>query len=133
MVSFHKKEFSLFSAWIFSLIIISIGYYPLINDRLYLVDDITRSIKGYFGWIELGRPLTEWLAMFLSTSSDRLADITPLPQLSSIVALSYLTILLLKNTFHKITIGNVLICITVAVNPLLLGNMLFRFDSLSMI
>ncbi|WP_373926667.1 glucosyltransferase domain-containing protein, partial [Enterobacter hormaechei] len=41
--------------------------------------------------------------------------------------------LLLKNTFHKITIGNALICITVAVNPLLLGNMLFRFDSLSMI
>ena len=133
MVSFHKKELSLFNAWIFSLVIISIGYYPLINDRLYLVDDITRSIKGYFGWMELGRPLTEWLAMFLSTSSDRLADITPLPQLLSIVALSYLTVLLLKNTFHKITIGNALICITVAVNPLLLGNMLFRFDSLSMI
>lgn len=133
MVSFHKKELSLFNAWILSLVIISFGYYPLINDRLYLVDDITRSIKGYFGWMELGRPLTEWLAMFLSTSSDRLADITPLPQLLSVVALSYLTMLLLKNTFNKITIGNTLICITAAVNPLLLGNMLFRFDSLSMI
>lgn len=133
MVDFHKKELSPVNAWFFSFAIIAIGYYPLINDRIYLVDDITRSINGYFGWFGLGRPLTEWLAIILSTSSSRLADITPMPQLLSIVALTYLTKILIKNIFNKITIGNVLICITVAVNPLVLGNMLFRFDSLSMI
>ncbi|MEI9480264.1 glucosyltransferase domain-containing protein [Enterobacter cancerogenus] len=133
MISFYKKKVSDFNAWLFNFVVIAVSYYPLINDRLYLVDDITRSIKGYFGWLQLGRPLTEWLAMMLSTNSERLADITPLPQILSIFALSYLTMLLLKNLFDEITVGGILICLTVAVNPLVLGNMLFRFDSLSMI
>lgn len=133
MISFHKKELSSFNAFMLSLVIIILGYYPLITDRIYLVDDITRSIKGYFGWIGLGRPLTEWLAIVLSTSSVRLADISPLPQLLSMLALSTLVIILLKSTFKDITVGNVLICITIAVNPLTFGNMLFRFDSLSMV
>lgn len=133
MINIHKKQLTWANAWLFTLVIIAIAYFPLVNDRIYLVDDITRSIKGYFGWFGLGRPLTEWLAIILSTRATRLADITPLPQILSIISLAYLTMLLLKNTFQEITIGSVLICITVAVNPLVLGNMLFRFDSLSMI
>ncbi|QJT81350.1 glucosyltransferase domain-containing protein [Kosakonia sp. MUSA4] len=133
MISFYNKELSSFNAFLLSLVVITLGYYPLINDRIYFVDDITRSIKGYFGWIGLGRPLTEWLAMVLSTSSVRLADITPLPQLLSMLALSSLVMILLKNTFKDVTVGNVLICSTIAVNPLIFGNMLFRFDSLSMV
>lgn len=132
MIYFHKKELSLFNAWALCCVIIAIAYFPIINERIYFVDDITRSIKGYFGWTELGRPLSEWLAMILTASRRNLADITPLPQLLSILVLSYLSIILIKNLFNNVTVGSVLICVTVAVNPLVFGNMLYRFDSLSM-
>lgn len=132
MFKLINKELSLYKAGLISFCLILFAYYPLISERIYFVDDITRSIKGYFGWIELGRPLTEWLAMFLTLNSSVLADVTPLPQLLSIFIFSFSILILIRNAFSKVTLGALLISATTVINPLVLGNMLYRFDSLSM-
>ncbi|AEN65383.1 hypothetical protein Entas_2655 [Enterobacter soli] len=128
-----NKEISLRNAGLLSFALILFAYFPLLNDRIYFVDDITRSIKGYFGWTELGRPLTEWLAMLMTINSGILADITPLPQLLSIFVLSCTVLILIRNAFSRVSIATVLISTTAVINPLVLGNMLYRFDSLSMV
>ena len=127
-----NKEISLRYAGLTSFCLILFAYFPLLNDRIYFADDITRSIKGYFGWTQLGRPLAEWLAMVMTINSGILADITPLPQLLSIFVLSCIVLILVKNAFTKVSIAAVLISTTAVINPLVLGNMLYRFDSLSM-
>ena len=128
-----NKEISLRNAGLISFCLILFAYFPLLNDRIYFVDDITRSIKGYFGWTELGRPLTQWLAMLMTVNSEILADITPLPQLLSIFVLSCTGLILIRNAFSKVSIAAVLISTTAVINPLVLGNMLYRLDSLSMV
>ncbi|WP_312769818.1 glucosyltransferase domain-containing protein [Enterobacter soli] len=128
-----NKEISLRNAGLLSFGLILFAYFPLLNDRIYFVDDITRSIKGYFGWTELGRPLTEWLAMLMTINSGILADITPLPQLLSIFVLSCTVLILIRNAFSRVSIAAVLISTTAVINPLVLGNMLYRLDSLSMV
>lgn len=112
--------------------LISFAYLPFIFDRIYFIDDITRSIKGYFGWIGLGRPLTELIAIVLTINTKTLADITPLPQLLSITALLVASMLLVRNISDRITLGSILISLTAVINPLVFSNMLYRFDSLSM-
>lgn len=112
--------------------LLALAYTPFVFDRIYFIDDITRSIKGYFGWIGLGRPLTELIAMVLTTNTQTLADVTPLPQLLSIIILLAAAMLLVRNLNERITLGTTLISLTAVVNPLIFSNMLYRFDSLSM-
>lgn len=133
MFKLINKELSLYKAGLISFGLILFAYFPLINDRIYFVDDTTRSIKGYFGWTELGRPLTEWLYMMMTLNSKLLADITPLPQLLSIFILCITVIIIIRNTFSYPSIAAVLISMTAVINPLVMGNMLYRYDSLSMV
>ncbi|CAM8560147.1 glucosyltransferase domain-containing protein [Enterobacter asburiae] len=132
MFNIIDKNISTNRAFGIFLGLLSFAYVPFIFDRIYFIDDITRSIKGYFGWIGLGRPLTELIAIVLTINTKTLADITPLPQLLSIAALLAASMLLVRNISDRVTLGTILISLTAVINPLVFSNMLYRFDSLSM-
>src|SRR5262245_45418572 len=56
-------------------------YWPLIDVRYYYLDDMARSVEGYYAYTSSGRPLTDILLSTLTLGGERLTDIAPAPQL----------------------------------------------------
>jgi hypothetical protein len=108
---------------------------PILLASVDYIDDTSRKLEGSYQWGGLGRILTEALMHVVTFSAGDMVDVGNLPQILSIPVLAfagYLVALILakKNT---IKVSDWLIGSLVVVNPLLLPNLSFRFDSLSMV
>ncbi len=104
----RKNGSSLLSDWLtlntktcrfFYALTILYGIYVLpvlLADRFYH-DDLTRSLRGVTGWNNDARPLAEWLMKWLCGGFP-IGDISPLPLLLSVVLLSYVMTLYVKQS-----------------------------------
>lgn len=102
----------------------------LIANRLY-VDDIGRATHGYLSWDDNGRPLAS-LIMKLVTTNSSMIDVSPLPQLLGVIlfcaAIHLLSIRIgVDNKFDRVLI----VAATVS-TPIILENLSYKFDALTM-
>ncbi len=114
------------------LCISSLFVYPILNSGVYYVDDIARTSNGGLGWGVLGRPISDLLMLLLSFSSTRLADVTPLPQIISIIIIAF-SIFTLSLIFDKESkLATTIASASAILFPFFIQNIAYRFDSLSM-
>ncbi|MDF7473915.1 glucosyltransferase domain-containing protein [Proteus mirabilis] len=107
-------------------------YIPLILSDLFYIDDIGRSIYGYANWIYNGRPLADIIMITLSFGSP-IIDLSPLPQVLSVIILCACVIFLIKSISNDNRVSFIIIASTaLLINPFYLENMSYKFDSLPM-
>ncbi|MEG6214651.1 glucosyltransferase domain-containing protein [Enterobacter quasihormaechei] len=104
---------------------------PILMANVYYVDDLMRASTGILGWVTLGRPLTDISFQSLSASSQAV-DIFPLGLILSVTVLSASSTVLIVTSGMKKTLMNALIFALIWFNPMMLQNLSYRFDSLSM-
>jgi len=114
-----------------SLVVIGLGLVPLIATRALYLDDMSRVLDGYFGWMLNARPVAEGIMRLLGFG-DVLVNVAPLPQLAAWglaagMALAWWRWLPGLSLVGCVA-GNALIWLT----PFTLQNFSYVFDSLPM-
>lgn len=104
---------------------------PILLANVYYIDDLMRSTSGILGWIFLGRPLTD-LTFQIVSSSNQAIDIFPLGLIISVLFLTLASMILLITTGIKKKLFTILLFSMIWMNPMMLQNLSYRFDSLSM-
>ncbi len=103
----------------------------LTHDRIY-IDDIGRSISGYFiNWYEVGRPLSD-VFLYLVHLGYPFVNISPLPQILSIFIVSVGCVSLSKCYSIKSPFVAAVCTLPIAGQPYFLQNMSYNFDSPTM-
>jgi Glucosyl transferase GtrII len=111
---------------------------PLFFDGRYYLDDLGRSIHGYADWQLDGRPFASIFTALLNFKSpifgqEHLFDISPLPQIMGLVALSLAATILCFNLFGKASdFYSVLVVFPIIGSPFFLQNLSYKFDAFSM-
>lgn len=123
-----KKQF--FKYFFCFLIIFLLGIYSLIRANFNYIDDLGRTHKGYRGWQNFSRYISNILSVFIHTGTY-LADISPLPQIIAVIFLSISGILLLRilSDNKQFSIIKVFALIPLGLSPYFLECLSFKFDS----
>ncbi|WP_288476618.1 glucosyltransferase domain-containing protein [uncultured Pantoea sp.] len=101
------------------------------TGRLYL-DDLGRSLYGYTSWGQDGRPASDLIMSALSFGAP-IFDITPLPQILSVIVLSAALSLWGAKYLPKAGIAASVACVLYFIlSPFFLENLSYRYDSLPM-
>ncbi|HGG1696600.1 TPA: glucosyltransferase domain-containing protein [Escherichia coli] len=103
---------------------------PLVSINAQYLDDIARTVDGYYGWSIDGRPLAD-LIYYILSHGGRIVDLYPITQIISYMLVGVSSYTLCRH-FGLSGAHAVLISIPAFASPLLLGNMLFRYDSINM-
>ena len=114
-----------------SLVVIGLGLVPLIATRALYLDDMSRALDGYYGWILNARPAAEGIMRLLGFG-DVLVNVAPLPQLAAWGLAAGMALAwwrwLPGLSLAGCVVGNALIWLT----PFTLQNFSYAFDSLPM-
>ncbi len=114
-----------------SLVVIGLGLVPLIATRELYLDDMSRALDGYYGWMLNARPAAEGIMRLLGFG-DVLVNVAPLPQLAAWGLASGMALAwwrwLPGLSLTGCVVGNALIWLT----PFILQNFSYAFDSLPM-
>ena len=107
---------------------------PIILADRYYNDDLGRTLWGASGWVGDGRPLTEALLLFL-TGGAPVVDIAPLPLLLAVAALALALAMYAQRVLGAFQCDGILwyALFLVLANPLLLPNLSYRYDCLTMV
>jgi len=98
------------------------------SDYLYN-DDVGRAIAGYRGWYNWSRYISEFASIFIHADTN-LTDISPLPQLLSVLMLAISSVLLVYVTGNrKITVVRLLASIPLGLSPYFLECLSYKFDA----
>lgn len=118
---------------IITILLSALYYYPILYANTFYADDAYRINVGFFGWNELGRYFANGVAYLYSANTQAILDIFPLSLFLNILLLSLSSVLLYGKFQQYMTHSNSLFlaCIFI-INPFLIENMLYRFDSLGM-
>jgi len=100
----------------------------VLSSQRHFIDDMGRSIDGYFGLSDNGRPFAD-LILLVASFGNSLADSGIWFQLLSIPVFVSVPFLICKLTDCKI---NSLLFIPAVVNPFTIESMMYRYDALSM-
>lgn len=119
--------------FLISLILASIFAYPIISSSVYYVDDLARSQVGFLGWSSLGRPLADYIFFIFSLKHKVSVDVSPLPQILSVIIMAYTISMVSERLFSLRTTISILASSIIFINPLFLQNLVYRYDSLSMV
>jgi len=114
-----------------SLVVIGLGLVPLIATRALYLDDMSRALDGYYGWMLNARPAAEGIMRLLGFG-DVLVNVAPLPQLAAWGLATGMALAwwrwLPGLSLAGCAVGNALIWLT----PFTLQNFSYAFDSLPM-
>lgn len=133
MIDNFTSQVSKEKGFIFSLLLSALFTYPIINSGVYYIDDLARSQTGYLGWGTLGRPLADYIFYFFSLNSRSSIDISPLPQIISIILMALTINFASDKIFKYRSVTTVIGSSLIFLNPLFLHNLVYRYDSLSMV
>jgi hypothetical protein len=123
---FTRKNLTLF---LIILVIYFIGIFTILRANSYYNDDLDRSLKGYRGWAVWGRYLADFLSALLHMNL-RLGDISPLPQIISIVFMAAATMVFLKIAAgENITIPFLIAALPIGLSPYFMENYSYKYDS----
>jgi hypothetical protein len=135
--SFLHRGLTNGKAYLLQLAIAGIFVLPIMAANVDYIDDNARRMMGYYDWASLGRYLTEFIMHVLTLSGATMVDPGRMMQFLSIPVLAFAGYIITRiltgdinkrNSLLAVLIGAILI-----VNPFLLANLAFRFDSFSMI
>ncbi|HHO9729283.1 TPA: glucosyltransferase domain-containing protein [Escherichia coli] len=117
--------------WLIPTGIISLAWLPVIFASRYYMDDLGRSVRGYYDWSPNGRPVAE--AIFRAiTLNNGMFDISPLYQVMSFFIMGICCLLLIKSLRLEISTNNLIISSLLFLMPFYLENISYRYDSLTM-
>jgi hypothetical protein len=122
-------------AYLTLLLISGLFVAPILFAGVDYIDDTSRKLEGAYQWGSLGRIITEALMHTLTFNFGSMTDPGNLMQVLCIPILA-LTAYVLARTVsdgRNLTVSDVFIGAQIIPNQLLLTNLSFRFDSLSMI
>lgn len=132
-----EYELSLTNAYICLLLIVGIFFLPILIANTDYIDDNARAVSGYYDWGSLGRFMTELLMRIVTFSGATMADPGRLMQVLSIPVLATAGLIFSRalnaGASSSVNIATLLASLPVILNPFLLANFAFRYDSLSMI
>lgn len=115
-------------AFIFALTYI----YPVISADRFYIDDMGRSLDGYLGWGQDGRPLTDIIMTYLSFGFP-IVDVSPLNQILAVLAMSVTFVLYVSKYTEKVTPLTLGLASSLFLTqPFLLENLSYKFDSFPM-
>ena len=110
---------------------------PILAANIDYIDDSGRKAAGYTSFLESGRFGIEAIDRFLTFSLGVIPDVGILFQVLSIVVLAatgwMFYVFFYRDLDKKKTIVEYIIAATLVINPFILANLSFRFDSLGMI
>lgn len=132
MLEFLRREYSKKQAFIICLTACSFFMFPIIYSNIYYIDDMSRAQTNYLGWAGLGRPMSDYIFILFSLSTNHSVDISPLPQIISVILNATSVFLILNKGLKTRTISNILLCSIPLACPLYIQNMIYKYDSLSM-
>jgi hypothetical protein len=124
----RRKDLQIF---LFSLILYGLVLLPILLADRYHLEDISRLIRGVYGWVGEGRPLTAFVMMVLNLFGP-MTDIAPIPQLAGISLLAYSTVWIAHRFEIESPLQAALAALPLGGSPFFLENLSFRFDSLGM-
>lgn len=121
------------------LLIATMFVLPILISNVDYVDDLARRISGYYGWSELGRFGMQFVMHILTFSASNMPNIGSFGQVLSIVPLSlagYVAMVGAARSFgyegKRIPVAFLFVGAVIVVNPTLVGNLAFRYDSFAM-
>ena len=112
--------------------------FPVIFADRYYLDDLAHSITGAADWSPDGRPLATLVLELLNfqypaLNATPLIDLSPLPQLLAVVALSIAATILYRNLNRENRDWPSLLVVTPLItSPFLLQNLSYKFDAMPM-
>ncbi|WP_449556628.1 glucosyltransferase domain-containing protein [Huaxiibacter chinensis] len=133
MINLLIKESSSKARLTTALLLSFLFIYPIFSSGVYYIDDLERSQNGISGWTYLGRPLSDLIFWLFSLGHQGSIDISPLPQIASIIVMGVSIHYFSKKIFNYPSISSVLITSLIFLHPLFLHNISYRYDSLSMV
>ena len=138
LLRLSKNSFSSFflekqerKAYIYILVISLFALLPLIQANALYVDDIKRVLTGFTEWGYDGRPLTTMLMRFLHIG-EPLTDTSPASQVLAISIYSLCPIYASRQFDVKSRVFLILTGVIFTLNPFILQNYSYIFDSISM-
>lgn len=134
---FEKRVYSRRAAYITLCTLSFLYILPILLAGVDYIDDNARRVGGYYDWGNLGRYATEGIMHLLTFSGNTMMDPGRLMQVLSIPVLAYagysFSRALLDDKNQKFTAESLLAGAILVVNPFLIANLSFRYDSFSMI
>lgn len=114
-----------------SLAVLGIGLVPLLSQQALYLDDMSRTLDGYFGWGLNARPAAEGVMRLLGFGGE-LVNVAPLPQLAAWGIAAGMALVWWRRvpglSPGVCVLGNALIWLT----PFTLQNFSYAYDSLPM-
>lgn len=122
-------------AYTYFIVLTTVFVLPILLAGTSYIDDTARQVSGYYGWSSLGRYMTEMLMHLMNFSVSTMADMGIQMQVLLIPVLAFAGFVLARalGTDGKLRPITMLVGSLVVVNPFLLTNISFRFDSFSMV
>lgn len=116
----------------YAVLLIGVVYLaPLIIYGPYYIDDLGRSLWGFTGWEDNGRPLAA-IAMELINFGSPLADISPIPQLLAAAILSWVVVKTAYKYVEFSHVAGMVASLPLIFSPFYLQNFSYKYDSLPM-
>lgn len=131
--SIFSKYKYLIKPFLILILIYSLAYYPIIRANYKYIDDMGRVLWGYRDWLPFSRYISEYLSIFVH-SSTYLTDISPLTQILSIIILAISSILLLYlfKKDKKVSFINIISVTPIGLTPYFLECISYKYDSIYM-
>lgn len=119
------------SIFIAALLLYGVVIWPILHADRFYIDDLGRASTGYLGWTADGRPLAN-VVMEAFNLGTPLTDLSPLPQLASLLLLAMLAVLVSRRFRIAGTWRAPLIVAPLVANPFFLESLSYKFDCLTM-
>ena len=129
MIDFFKKKESIL-IFLCSLAYFTFSFFTIFTSGYLYLDDRNRVINNFTGWRDQGRPLADAL-FYLFKVNGVVVDITPIPQIISIILLS-LSIVLLSEIGSSNKYRKALCSLSIFTTPFFIQNISYRFDNVIM-
>lgn len=102
----------------------------VIRANFNYVDDLGRVARGYRGWNNFSRYLSDFFSAFIHANTY-LTDISPLPQLLAVVALSLASVIILYafSDDGKISLWRLPAVLPLGLSPYFLACLSYKFDA----
>ncbi len=121
------------NVFLISMLLAALFVYPILLANVYFADDYSRHSGGFYSWSILGRPLGELLMRFITLFGSHINDIGQLGQLLCIPVFAATLYVIVTKFYSHTTLRHIVIWSPIILNPYLLANLSYRYDSLFMI
>lgn len=128
MISLERKHLN---AFLVSLGVLCFVWLPTILSSRPYIDDVGRTIRGYYEWSPNGRPIAQIIFGALNVGKH-LIDVYPAYQIIALAVMALCCVLMLIILNIEISIKNALLSSVAFITPFYMENISYRFDALSM-